>query len=457
MKLTKALLLFLILQNLASVGFGQNLVYNHYFINPYLYNPSYLGSSGYTELFLNYRKAWSGFSGAPSTATLNLQVPLNYKLGVGVNLYNEQAGVLKTNTGMLSIAYQVYLGQSLSDVHKLGFGVSIGATNTGIDIEKINNPDIPASTKSNTTSIDGQFGLNYQYNNFKLGFALPRLLRTKVISEEDFNSPGLEPLQNTITTVSYNFKISPRIAFEPFLLYRTERNAPSQFEGLGVVKIDNFAWIGGAYRQEYGASAFLGFSIKEKIKVGYAYEFAPNQVSGFGGGSHEIQLIVRLGKNKKERPQPKEKEEETETVAETEKVDSAAQEEVSKIEEKAEEPVVITPEKEPVTEEPVTPTPEPITQPSNESKQHQTLDGDNLVPGHYVVVGAFQSVVNAKKYTTTLKKAGYPAHVAFDPVKKYFIVHMGVTSSVEEAKTLRDMYRVKSRYSFRDTWILTIE
>jgi cell division septation protein DedD len=80
-----------------------------------------------------------------------------------------------------------------------------------------------------------------------------------------------------------------------------------------------------------------------------------------------------------------------------------------------------------------------------------------LAPGHYVVVGAFNSQINANEFTNTLKKFGYPAHVSYYPLRKYYIVHMGNVTSLDGAKTLRDEYRRKSRYSFRDTWILTIE
>jgi len=73
------------------------------------------------------------------------------------------------------------------------------------------------------------------------------------------------------------------------------------------------------------------------------------------------------------------------------------------------------------------------------------------------VVGAFQSSVNAKNYAALLKRSGYPADVAFDPNKKYYFVHMGNVSDLDEAKRLRDVYRQKSRYSFRETWILSIE
>jgi type IX secretion system PorP/SprF family membrane protein len=473
MKLIKALLLFLIFQNLAGICFGQqNLVYNHYFINPYLYNPSYAGSSGYTELFLNYRRTWGDFS---KTATANIQIPINYKIGLGANFYNDQTGIYRTNTGYLSFAYQIHFGKNFEKVNRLGFGLSAGYASSKLDQQNISNPGDPAYRVTNSAGVQGQFGLNYQYQNFKIGFALPRLLKSKIVTSSAGDST-VSPFQSTIATVSYNFQLSPRIAFEPYVLYRTDKNLPSQYEVLGVLKIDNIGWIGGAYRQQYGASAFFGLNIKEKFKFGYAYEFAPNQVTGFGGGSHEVQLIVRLSKNKKVRPAPIEKVT-GDMVEEPEEVDSTAivTHDQAKAQEqpKEEEPVV---KKEEQTQKPVDEQPiekqnlaketneikEPVAENPDEKKPEtkpvtKSLDGVALTPGHYVVVGAFRSMQNAKTFSRTLKSAGYPSSVAFNPEKGYYIVHMGVTPSLEEAQRLRDNYREKSRYSFKDTWILTIE
>jgi type IX secretion system PorP/SprF family membrane protein len=470
MKLIKALLLFLILQNLAGICFGQqNLVYNHYFVNPYLYNPSYAGSSGYTEVFLNYRRTWGDFS---KTATANIQIPINYKIGLGANFYNDQTGIYRTNTGYLSFAYQIHFGKNFEKVNRLGFGLSAGYTSSKLDMEAITNPGDPAYRVTNSAGLQGQFGLNYQYQNFKIGFALPRLLKSKIVTSNAGDS-AVSPFQSTIATVSYNFQLSPRIAFEPYVLYRTDKNLPSQYEVLGVLKIDNIGWIGGAYRQQYGASAFFGLNLKEKLKFGYAYEFAPNQVTGFGGGSHEVQLIVRLSKHKKERPAPVEKVT-GDMVEEPEQADSTAivaqeqpkpQEQVTENEAvvKKEEPVTRPVTEQPIRDQDVTKeTNLPLAKKPDEEKPEtkpvtKSLDGVALAPGHYVVVGAFRSMQNAKTFSRTLKTAGYPASVAFNPEKGYYIVHMGVTPSLDEAQRLRDEYRQKSRYSFKDTWILTIE
>jgi type IX secretion system PorP/SprF family membrane protein len=469
---------FLVLVLLCIAGIAhaqQNLVYNHYFLNPFLYNPSYIAPNGYTELYLNYRKQWAGFGdNAPSTATLNFHLPINYKMGIGATAYQDQQGVLRTTTALLSYGYQIYFGKNTEKVHKLAFGISAGMTYSYIPLDKVENGDIPDNslTRNNTSSMDGQVGFHYQLKNFRLSFALPRLFRSYVTSTDEFNQPTIKQVNSTISSISYNFAFSPRIAFEPIITYRTERDFDPQYEAAGVLKFNNIAWLGGSYRQDYGPAAFLGFNIKDRYKVGYAYEFAPSQISGIGGGSHEFQLVVRLGKKKQPRLAKKEEEQLPPVVAQdTTKVETLAdkpiedQEETKPTEQTKE--TSVAQEQQAQDSTPATPvTQEPAITASNgreevarntpeeESKKH---GGETLIPGHYVVVGAFTSPVNARNYVNTLKRVGYPAGMSYYSGKQLYIVHMGNTATIEEARELRNQYRARSRYSFRDTWVLTIE
>lgn len=441
----------------------QNLIYNHYFLSPYLLNPSFIAPSGYTELNLNTRKQWAQFEGAPTTLTANLQVPINYKMGFAVNVYNDQVGVLQSNTGAASFAYQVYLGNSTSVNHKIGFGLSMGYSMSRVDLSKIDDPNDPSLSNNNTSNLDGQFGIHYQFNNLKIGFALPSLFYSKLISEEPFNTPRFYALENTFSSISYNFKFSDRIIFEPTVLYRTNEIKQSQFEALGVLKIDNLLWAGGSYRQDYGPAAFLGFSLKEKIKVGYAYEFAPKIADGFGTGSHEIHVSVRLGKKRVSRPaettlteeEPAQEKVIEKTPPKVVPVDTKVSEEPKKevVEEPKKEVVVEEPKNETVTQ-PVAVQPEP-EQPVKEKVV--TLNGRGLKPGHYLVVGAFRSNQNALAFMNNLKKEGYQATVSYSPSKEYYYVHMGNLESLDEAKKLRDDYRKENKFTLKDTWILTIE
>jgi len=471
----KILTLSIVFLSVAASYGQQYLIYNHYFINPFLYNPSFISQSGYSELYLNYRKQWAGFEGAPQTATFNLQIPLNYKAGFAVTGYQDEAGLIKTTTGLVSFSYQIFLGQKITDLHKIGFGLSAGYTMSRIDSEDSDDFTDPV-LGNRTSSLDGQFGIHYQYNGFKLGFAIPRLFENNIGSEESFTHKGITQIRNTISSISYDAKISPNVSIEPMVSYRTFENLDAQYEVLTSLKFLNIGWIGGAYRQNYGATGFLGVNVKEKLKIGYAYEFATEQADKIGYGTHEFQVILRLGRKQYSRPQITVKEQKPQTpkpiIPEAEKETEPA---VEKDEElvKNDEPVApvqdnVT-QNNPVRDNTITPpqTSTPITNEKpvvTEPEKKETaklpvtkLTGERLPLGHYVVVGAFQSVQNAKNYAATLKRAGYPANVAYHRDKAYYIVHMLNAPTVEEARMQRDKYRQMSRYSFRDTWILSVE
>jgi type IX secretion system PorP/SprF family membrane protein len=461
---------------LCSVGAfaQQNLFYNHYFINPSLYNPSFIAPEGYSTLYLNYRKQWIGIKGAPTTGTLNLHLPLNHKAGIALTAYQDEAGLLTTSSGLISFAYSVYFGKRVTDLNKLSFGIAAGVTNSRIKSDPDTDLNDPV-LGNNTSAIDGQVGINYQFNRLRIAVSIPRIFDPYTASEKSFNTGGITQLDNTISSISYNFPISGRLSFEPWFTYRTFNNLDPQFEALGSFKIDKLLWFGGSYRQDYGAAAFFGLSIKDKLKVGYAYEFATDQTDQLGNGSHEAQVVLRIGKKQFSRPQIAETTSPEEAVAQANALKEElkaqpAEEPVDEIPSDNAKPADNTQPTEPVvtTQTPATHEEVAVSKPTAERDSTRddreqpkqavtTLEGKGLLPGHYVVVGAFASAVNAKNYAATLKRSGYPASVAFHPDRGYYIVHMTNAPTLEEAKVLRDKYRQMSRYSFRDTWILSIE
>jgi type IX secretion system PorP/SprF family membrane protein len=442
----------------------QSPVYSHYFLNPFLYNPSFVAPNGYNEVYLNYRNQWAGVEGAPTTGTLSVHLPLSYRAGIAFTGYQDKAGVLKTTTGLATFAYQVHLGRNVNDNHKIVFGLSAGVTSVSIPSGDgyANDPVV-----GTTSSFEGQFGMHYQRGNFKLAFAIPRLFNSYVAAENNFNKIGINPVRNTISSVSYGIYFNQRIVFEPMVIYRTNENSDAQLEGLGSLRINNVAWVGASYRQRAGASAFAGVNIKDKLKLGYAYEFAAGDKSALGSGTHEIQLIVRLGKKIKTEGKAKLKDINVSPQA----IESSApgvDEDTAGEEQGAVKAKLKSPE-DTVQQEQTTKSSElasggpaltdiPAGSEDQKKEPVTSLSGNRLSPGHYVVVGVFHSAGYAKKYAFNLKRAKYPANVAYYPEKRYYIVHMNnAPPTKEEAQKLCNEYRRMSRYTFRDTWIISVE
>jgi type IX secretion system PorP/SprF family membrane protein len=461
-KRLKLLYCFLcILLGTTVVNAQENLVYNHFYLNPYLYNPAFLASKSYAEVSLNYRAQLPNIQGSANTGTLNLQVPFNFRSAVGVSVVSDQIGAFQTMIGLLSFRHQIFFGQRLDVNHKLSFGLSFGAVKNKIDPSKIDNPD-PALANSNTNYFSGQFGLSYQYQRLKIGFAIPQLFEATPSSPEDFSNTKIDKLRNTISTLSYDFALGSKFSFEPFAIYRTTDGLPDQYELMGILKMDDVVWGGGSYRQDYGASVLVGFSLKNNIQLGYAYEFGRSATKSLFGNTHEIQLSIKLGKQKArpERPAP---------VAEEPVVEEPVAEKPA-----TEKPVVVEPEPQQVIEpviivaEPINPTSEPVVkeevvEPANDPEpigiDHVVAgkDSPNLKPGHYVVVGVFSSTENAQKLVQIVNRAGYSASSDQYVRPNLYFVYTERLDSLGDAKKLRNTLRKQKGFSFPDAWILSID
>ncbi len=97
----------LLLITAATVNAQQNAMYSQYVFNTLAYNPAYAGSRNVFSATALYRNQWSGIKGAPTTATLTADAPFKEdRIGLGIQLINDELGVTKTTGAALSGAYR---------------------------------------------------------------------------------------------------------------------------------------------------------------------------------------------------------------------------------------------------------------------------------------------------------------------------------------------------------------
>lgn len=292
----KIILQYLLFITLTTSAMAQEIPLNsHYFLNPYVYNPAYAGHNGYTMAFLNHRRQWMGIEGAPVRSTLTLHSPLNKSIALGGHISTESRGLLTTSSAELGMAYRL----NLSKGHYLKFGLSAGTGMSNLNLEELQNADrsIAFNPGDNYMFVQGRFGIHYQLRGFNLGMSLPTLFERDYISKE--SRIAIKPFENYVLMASYKFSNRDKsFAFEPFLLYRSIGKDFRQIEATGVFTFKNIVWAGGSYRMDYGFTGLAGVTIKDFISIGYAYELASAQVSGFTDGTHEINLSLKLGKER---------------------------------------------------------------------------------------------------------------------------------------------------------------
>ncbi|MTI27150.1 PorP/SprF family type IX secretion system membrane protein, partial [Fulvivirga kasyanovii] len=430
MRTTTSLITLLFLTTISALG-QQVPSYNQFFFNPALYNPSFIGQSGYTEANINHRQQWVGIEGAPVTTNVNIQTPLSERLALGLILYSDKLGLLTTYETTAGLSYNINLGPA----SRLSFGLTAGVGRN--EIEFVDNDPAYANALDKSFYFSGQFGVNFTMNRLTVGFALPQLMESQFAQEENFEEIGLEATKLTFSSVSYKFDIGQKITLEPTVFYQSDEKSIDQLGGLAAITYDNLFWVGGGYREEQGANGFVGFNINEFIKVGYAYEFAPAATSSeLSDGTHEFQVSIKLGKNKRQKtktivskeadPSPQIDDIKENELVETEPEEEKEEEPIEKVtrttnnrqeepEEEEEEEEIEVVQKEYITElegQSYTETEDEVSEPE---KEERIIKPGELAPGYYVIVGAYQSRQNAESYASQVRSSGYYVSVGVNP------------------------------------------
>lgn len=487
--------------------------FTQFFLNPYLYNPSYVGIDGQSALSLIYRKQWMTIDGAPAIANFSVQTPLSARAGFGLSLTNDSRGLLNNSSLLLTFGYNV----SLAEHSFVRFGISGGGTWNTVDmskLESLNNDLALGNILDNNAALTGSAGISFHIKTFQLGASMPTMFSPSYLSEDEFSITEIKPFQSIIVNASNRFYFGDdKHIFEPYVLYRINADLPPQWEAAGVLHLNHLVWVGGSYKQDFGISALGGVKVKNTFAIGASYSLQNSGINELNSPTFEVSLTLLLGKRKKDAPlysfvnTMKEKEKKplrksaSELIAEKRKVEEEArkkqleeQARIKKEEEEAkkrveelarksrEEEAQRTQEAEAarlreaeearareaelakknppavVTQPPVVSPPATVNAPVADNGRHETFKrgghSRELQTGDYIIAGVFSSEANATRYTNGLKQLGYLANNGHLTEKQLWYVYIHRSNDINQARMERDKFR-KLRM-FKDAWLLTV-
>ncbi len=265
-----------------------------YFQNQYLNNPAFAGKEEGLEAGLSYRQQWSSLPGSPKVQALTASYALTPKAGLGLNIYNDQAGLFQWMRVMGSYAY--HLPINYSD-HKLSLGVSFGFMNETVDYGRMDG-DIDDISVENFNQrkqyLDGDFGVAYTTGKFNLQAALPNLRNNLGFSNE-----GRQVVDEAKFYIAASYKLflsqGSGIGLEPKVAFRSVRNFTNIMDFGG-----NFTFaenkIGLMMMYHTSESASFGFStrLSQTFQLMGFYTTNTSALSGHANGSFELNLKMNL-------------------------------------------------------------------------------------------------------------------------------------------------------------------
>ena len=281
-----------------SVLAQQPILFNQFYMNPYLYNPAYAGVEGHSVFYGLYQQQWSGVNDAPTTIHGSFHAPLPGGIGIGFAGYNiEQGGLLNTTAGKASVSYLLTLDLK----HHIRFGLSVGGGSQMLNYGELDDPFDPAyaNIADNSTFALADFGLTYHAGHFNFGFSIPNLISYDKFTDKDSSDPiRIKPLDNLMLQTYYRGHLTDNIAIEPHVVYRYNNYGTSQLEGTILLHLYHVVWVGGTYREDMNFIGTAGVKVKGRFGLGYSYETGNLNIMNDLGPSHEIHLGIHLGKRK---------------------------------------------------------------------------------------------------------------------------------------------------------------
>ncbi|WP_316797593.1 PorP/SprF family type IX secretion system membrane protein [Pedobacter agri] len=271
---------------ITKAGAQTSPLLNQYFHNTYLANPAMAGIKEGAAADLAFRSQWNSIPGAPVMQNLSATYGWE-RVGVGLNMNLDKAGLQRQTRILASYAYHLPLGQET----KLHFGISAGFINQRVDMQDlIGNPNDNQVGMYNTdhrTYFDGDFGVGLTSREFNLDFAMVNL--KNYFKRDNFrliNSPVL------YAAVGYQFDLGEN-QFQPKVAYRSFQELSGIFDVGGQFALANQQLLLTAiYHTSRAASLGVGMHYKRKYTINTSYTTQTGALSGYTAGSFEVNLGI---------------------------------------------------------------------------------------------------------------------------------------------------------------------
>ena len=271
-----------------------NLFQSIYYQNRYLNNPAMAGLDAGLNINLGYQQQWNAFPGEPQAESLTTEYQATDKVGVGVNVIDEQSGIFRQTRIMASYAYHVPLSD---DNQKLNFGLSAGINDSRINYSVVNGDltdNVLVQYNQVKPNVDGDFGISYTSDSFFAEAVLPNLSTTI------FNWKGQEDdVDRTVffAAMSYKFDLSDQtgpFSLEPLVGYRQVKGFTSIVDlGINFKMNDYHLALQGLYHTNDNYALAIIFQ-QPNYAFSFSYNIYAGPITNYSNGSFEVGIKLNL-------------------------------------------------------------------------------------------------------------------------------------------------------------------
>lgn len=262
-----------------------------YFQNQYLANPAMAGVDTGLHINAAYRNQWSKIDGAPVTQFLTADYAMGKRVGVGLNIFNDKAGLLNRTRVALTYAYHLPLsewGQQLSFGLSLAWNVERLSTK---DVDgEVNDPSIGTFNRRDDY-FEASYGMAYTDGHLNLQGSIPNLRGLFTGTDK-----GVDGGNVFFTAASYKFITESAISsIEPKLCYRGVKGYDNIVDiGVNVTCLDNLANVMAMYHTSKSVTAGIGVNVLRTVAIQALYNSQTGGIKTYVDGTYEIGATIHL-------------------------------------------------------------------------------------------------------------------------------------------------------------------
>ncbi len=269
---------------------------SNFYQNQYLGNPAMAGVVTGLHFNAGFNQQWSVVPGSPSAQFITVD-NRSKRVGLGLSMYLDKAGLLKRTRVTGTYAYHLPLNANDDQLH---FGISLGALTERLSTEDINGTisDISAQRFNERDALlDGDFGIAYTTGRLSVQAAAPNL--KNFLRKERYNTANWNTF---FTAVSYKLRTDTTnnaFMIEPKVSYRGVRGYDDVLDvGVNVSTASNRLSACVIYHSTQSVSVGLGMTYKEFMILGM-FTSGTSALRGYSSGNFEIGLgynLIKKGK-----------------------------------------------------------------------------------------------------------------------------------------------------------------
>ena len=273
----------------------QNITFSQYMLNYYSINPAVAGTKDYMPVVLGYHQSWTGFKNSPKMQMISAHTSINEEMGVGGKIFNYSAGPSSKSGIEGTYAYRLKFGD---DMH-LSLGLSamlyqVYLNRDKLDVKDADDEMLYSSNVDRLIVPDASFGAYFYTKNYFAGLSVAQLVNKKV----DFMTDVLaeNQVRHYFLYGGYNYKINDNFTVQPSMLVKFIEAGVFQEDINAKVIYKKMFWGGLSYRFGDSVVIMAGVDVKN-LTFGYSYDLTLSDIGKYSNGSHEIMLILKLGKS----------------------------------------------------------------------------------------------------------------------------------------------------------------